>query len=62
MKHSWKTTLGGVMATIGTVLKDVELPGDYWPVIANILVAVGLFLMGVSARDSNVTSEESGAK
>ena len=54
---SWKTSIGGVLTAIGAVAVQVQEPA--W--IATIgagLIAVGSLLMGVSARDNNVSSED----
>jgi len=57
---SWKTTLGGVFTSIGLPL--VNSDEDWVRTLGQILVFVGPLLMGVGARDSDKTSEDSGAK
>ena len=57
---SWKTTVGGICAAIGTALvgfgDDATLK-----LIGTILGALGVFFVGTSARDNNVTSEQAKA-
>lgn len=54
MKHSWKTTVGGVMAAVGAVL----IPwGSPWREIGEVLAAAGASLVGITARDDDVSSE-----
>lgn len=55
---SWKTTLGGVLAIIGLALRKHPLTLPY----SDMLEAIGIGLLGLSARDNNVTSESAGAK
>ncbi len=57
---NWKTTLGGILAAIGQFLQTVEDP-SWVRMVGQIIAAAGLFLLGASARDFNVTSEKSGA-
>ena len=60
MKKSWKTTVGGLMLTIGTSLTQVQEP--YWvSYMGTMIVGLsGLFLS--QARDNDVKSESVGAK
>lgn len=58
---NWKTTLGGILAAIGQFLESIQDPA-WVGLVGRILTAAGLFLLGTSARDYNVTSEKSGAK
>lgn len=57
---SWKTTLGGALAALGAFF----LTQDF--IFADILGALlnggGMFFMGAYARDTDVTSEQAGAK
>lgn len=55
---NWKTTLGGILAAIGQFLETLVEP-DWMPLLGRVMTAVGLFLLGASARDYNVTSEQS---
>ena len=58
---SWRTSLGGIIAAIGITLQDIG--GPVWlKAIALVFAALGMLLMGVTARDSQVTSEAAGAK
>jgi hypothetical protein len=59
-KTSWKTTLGGILMAGGPALKAI-LP-DQWNWIGDALLALGGLIVGASARDNSVTSEEAGAK
>jgi hypothetical protein len=49
MLSSWKTTLGGILAAGGTFLIAQE---GIAHLIGQILQAIGLFLLGVSAQDT----------
>jgi hypothetical protein len=53
MLSSWKTTLGGILAAGGTFLMSQEGVAH---LIGQILQAVGLFFLGVSAQDSTKKS------
>jgi len=57
---SWKTTLGGIMLGIGSPLAAAG-EGIY-KTIGIVLVTIGGLLVGISARDNNVTSEAAGAR
>ena len=57
---SWKTTVAGAIAAVGTYLVANETGIAH--VIGQILVGAGPFLLGLFARDNNVTSEAAGAK
>lgn len=57
---NWMPTLGGILAAIGTCLKGNDDP--LVNTIGEICSAVGLLLLGGSARQFNVTSEQAGAK
>lgn len=61
MVKSWKTTLAGAVAALGEYLSKP----DQEPVvqtIGTIMVYAGLVMVGIFARDSNVSSESAGAK
>jgi len=55
---NWKTTLGGILAAVGQFLQTIEDPA-WLKLFGQIVGAIGLFLLGASARDFNVTSEQS---
>ena len=54
---SWKTSLGGILAAIGIVLRDNPKTAVY----ASLVEGVGIVLIGMSARDNKVSSEQVGA-
>ena len=61
MKRSWKTSLGGIIAAIGTVL--IALPDPDWlSKLGAGLVGLGGAIAGLSARDNKVSSEDVGVK
>lgn len=57
---SWKTTLGGILLGIGTPLAGAG-EGIY-KTIGLILATIGGVLLGVTARDNKVSSEDVGVK
>lgn len=57
---SWKTTLAGAIGAIATFLAGQETPS--LKLIGQILTGVSVTLLGLFARDNNVTSEDAGAK
>jgi hypothetical protein len=70
MKKSWKTTLGGALASLGTFLWgapvalktfDVAMPVwvPLWCILAGLVAnAAGVFIAGLFSRDNDVTSED----
>lgn len=50
---SWKTSLGGVLASIGAVMTTMTT--EPYHTIGVCLAAVGALLLGVAAKDFNVT-------
>ena len=54
---SWKTSLGGILAAIGIGLRDNPRTAPY----AALIEGLGITLIGLSARDNGVTSEQVGA-
>lgn len=57
---SWKTTLGGILLGVGTPMSAAG-EGIY-KTIGVALATLGGILVGVAARDNNVSSEDAGAK
>ncbi len=57
---SWKTTLFGAIGAVGIYVLTLDFAGA--AMIGGILNALSLFLIGASARDNDVSSEEAGAK
>ncbi len=58
---SWKTTLGGALAALGQYLETIDSPA-WLNIVGRVLSMGGVFLIGVSARDNGVSSEDAGAK
>ena len=61
MTKSWQTSLGGILAAIGTGLQACKDP-TWAATVGQILGAIGIAIIGLCARDNNVTSEQAGAK
>jgi hypothetical protein len=55
---SWKTSLGAILAALGMGLKNHPKTAPW----ADVVQTIGIVLIGASARDNNVSSEEAGAK
>lgn len=58
---SWRTTLGGLLASAGQFIPWHALP-EAWHWVGPALTGLGTLLLGLAARDNVVTSEEAGAK
>jgi hypothetical protein len=50
MNASWKTTIGGLLAAVGTFLVNSQT--GVLNLIGQIAQAVGLFFLGFSAQDA----------
>ena len=53
---SWRTTLGGVLLAIGSFFLTQDF--QYAELIASVINALGGVILGTSARDNVVRSEE----
>lgn len=58
---SWRTTLSGAIAALGSYLITLDDPA-WLQVGGQVLLALGMLLMGGTARDNKVTSKEAGAE
>ncbi len=65
-KQSWKTSLSGIFAGLAILLAQAITLTDSDPLTnpeyTQIVAAIGLIVMGLNARDNDVTSEQAGAK
>lgn len=52
---NWKTTLAGVCTASGLALEQVQLPYTWAPYLSKFLIVLGTLLLGIFAKDSNVT-------
>lgn len=53
---SWRTTVGGLLLAVGALIKP-GLPPEYnW--VAEACIALGGLILGTSARDNIVSSEQ----
>lgn len=48
---NWKTTASGIMAALGMIFPLFGIPAE----VGNAVSTLGLFLIGLFAKDSNVT-------
>jgi len=64
MKTSWKTTAGGVLALLGAAMQLMpdDLVGQALKPWAGFVSALGAGIVGLSARDNGVSSEDAGVK
>ena len=62
MKSSWKTSLFGILAAIGTGLSQTQPSNSWLGVIGLVLAMAGTGGMGMAARDNDRSSEDVGAK
>lgn len=61
-KSSWRTTLGGILVALGQGFQAVKPVGEMSDTIGQLATLIGALVLGLSARDNNVTSEAAGAK
>lgn len=59
-KTSWKTTIGGILMGAAPLVPSLLPPSWHW--LKDALLGIGGLVLGASARDNNVTSEDVGAK
>lgn len=63
---SWKTTVGGLIVFLTAIMHELQYVLDDDPTTnfgwSVVIAAAGVFIMGLFARDKNVTSEQEGAK
>lgn len=48
---NWKTTASGALSALGVLFPAIGLPAD----VGQAISVIGLFLMGIFSKDSNVT-------
>ena len=66
-KVSWKTTIGGLFSAVGAAIIGanvaLELATPPWLLWAGYLISsIGPVLLGVSARDSDKSSQDHGVR
>lgn len=64
MKSSWKTTVGGVVAALGSAMTAAFLFGGVPQWVGAVgagLTSLSIAWIGIVARDNDVTSEQAGA-
>jgi len=57
---SWKTTIGGLVSSIGGILTQVSDP-PWMHQVGQLCLSLGPAIIGFSARDDSVSSEKAGA-
>lgn len=61
---SWKTTVGGIAAALGSAATAAFMFGgvpQWFGAVGASLTALSVAWIGFAARDNNVTSEQAGA-
>lgn len=62
MWGSWKTSMFGILAAVGTGLVQTQPSGSWLGVIGLVLAMLGTGGVGMAARDNDKSSEDVGAK
>lgn len=52
---NWKTTVGGILAAVGSYLVNTQI--GVLNVVGQIMQVVGIFLVGVTAQDAPVAKK-----
>lgn len=50
MNSNWKTTVGGILAAVGSFLVNSQT--GWLNVVGQVAQAIGLFFLGASAKDA----------
>jgi hypothetical protein len=50
MKTNWKTTIGGILAAVGSYLVNSQT--GVLQIVGQVCQAIGLFFLGASAQDA----------
>ena len=59
-KSSWKTTVGGLLIAAGQAVPSLLPPAWHW--LSGTFTGLGGIVLGMAARDNNVSSEAAGVR